>query len=232
MVVEQTARGERAYDIYSRLLKERVIFIVGEVEDQMANLVVAQLLFLESENPDKDIHLYVNRGRRSDGGLAIYDTMQFIKPTSARSAWGRPLDGAVLAAGAKGKRALPHSQIRSTSRSAVFRPGDRRRDPRARDPRCEEPPEQDPRTHRPAARKISGPRPRQFHERGQARDYGIVDGVLESAASRRSWARIERDSAGASRGNWLSQKGFYRPKPACYIGWQPASRPTRGATHG
>ena len=81
MVVEQTARGERAYDIYSRLLKERVIFIVGEVDDQMANLVVAQLLFLESENPDKDIHLYINSpGGAVTAGLAIYDTMQFIKP--------------------------------------------------------------------------------------------------------------------------------------------------------
>ncbi|MDZ4262794.1 MAG: ATP-dependent Clp protease proteolytic subunit, partial [Pseudomonadota bacterium] len=81
MVVEQTARGERAYDIYSRLLKERVIFLVGPVEDYMANLVVAQLLFLESENPDKDIHLYINSpGGAVTAGLAIYDTMQFIKP--------------------------------------------------------------------------------------------------------------------------------------------------------
>ncbi|MBM4225456.1 MAG: ATP-dependent Clp protease proteolytic subunit, partial [Gammaproteobacteria bacterium] len=81
MVVEQTARGERAYDIYSRLLKERVIFVVGAVEDQMANLIVAQLLFLESENPDKDISLYINSpGGSVSAGLAIYDTMQFIKP--------------------------------------------------------------------------------------------------------------------------------------------------------
>ena len=115
MVVEQTARGERAYDIYSRLLKERVIFIVGEVEDHMANLIVAQLLFLESENPDKDIHLYVNSpGGAVTAGLAIYDTMQFIKPDVSTICVGQAASmGAVLlAAGAKGKRfALPNSRI-------------------------------------------------------------------------------------------------------------------------
>jgi ATP-dependent Clp protease protease subunit len=115
MVVEQTARGERAYDIYSRLLKERVVFIVGEVEDQMANLIVAQLLFLESENPDKDIHLYINSpGGAVTAGLAIYDTMQFIKPDISTICVGQAASmGAVLlAAGAKGKRyALPHSRI-------------------------------------------------------------------------------------------------------------------------
>ena len=115
MVVEQTARGERAYDIYSRLLKERVIFIVGEVEDHMANLIVAQLLFLESENPDKDIHLYINSpGGAVTAGLAIYDTMQFIKPDVSTICVGQAASmGAVLlAAGAKGKRfALPHSRI-------------------------------------------------------------------------------------------------------------------------
>jgi ATP-dependent Clp protease protease subunit len=85
MVVEQTSRGERSYDIYSRLLKERVIFLVGQVEDHMANLVVAQLLFLESENPDKDIHLYINSpGGAVTAGMAIYDTMQFIKPDVSR----------------------------------------------------------------------------------------------------------------------------------------------------
>jgi ATP-dependent Clp protease protease subunit len=115
MVVEQTARGERAYDIYSRLLKERVVFIVGEVEDQMANLIVAQLLFLESENPDKDIHLYVNSpGGAVTAGLAIYDTMQFIKPDVSTICVGQAASmGAVLlAAGAKGKRfALPNSRV-------------------------------------------------------------------------------------------------------------------------
>jgi ATP-dependent Clp protease, protease subunit len=114
MVVEQTSRGERAYDIYSRLLKERVVFLVGPVEDYMANLVVAQLLFLESENPDKDIHLYINSpGGSVSAGLAIYDTMQFIKPDIGTICVGQAASmGAVLlAAGAKGKRyALPHSR--------------------------------------------------------------------------------------------------------------------------
>ncbi len=114
MVVEQTARGERAYDIYSRLLKERVIFLVGPVEDHMANLVVAQLLFLESENPDKDIHLYVNSpGGSVTAGLSIYDTMQFIKPDVSTLCIGQAASmGAVLlAGGSAGKRfALPHSR--------------------------------------------------------------------------------------------------------------------------
>jgi ATP-dependent Clp protease protease subunit len=101
MVVEQTARGERAYDIYSRLLKERVIFIVGQVEDHMANLVVAQLLFLESENPDKDIALYINSpGGSVSAGLSIYDTMQFIKPDVSTMCVGQAASmGAILLAG-------------------------------------------------------------------------------------------------------------------------------------
>ena len=115
MVVEQTARGERAYDIYSRLLKERVIFIVGQVEDHMANLVVAQLLFLESENPDKDIALYINSpGGSVSAGLSIYDTMQFIKPDVSTMCIGQAASmGAVLlSGGTKGKRyALPHSRV-------------------------------------------------------------------------------------------------------------------------
>lgn len=115
MVVEQTSRGERAYDIYSRLLKERVLFLVGPVEDHVANLVVAQLLFLESENPDKDIHFYINSpGGSVSAGLAIYDTMQFIKPDVSTLCIGQAASmGAVLlAAGAKGKRyALPHSRV-------------------------------------------------------------------------------------------------------------------------
>jgi ATP-dependent Clp protease protease subunit len=115
MVVEQTARGERAYDIYSRLLKERVIFIVGPIEDHMANLVVAQLLFLESENPDKDIALYINSpGGSVSAGLSIYDTMQFIKPDVSTMCVGQAASmGAVLlAGGAKGKRyCLPHSRV-------------------------------------------------------------------------------------------------------------------------
>lgn len=115
MVVEQSARGERAYDIYSRLLKERVIFLVGQVEDNMANLIVAQLLFLESENPDKDISLYINSpGGSVTAGLAIYDTMQFIKPDVNTYCMGQAASmGAVLlAAGAPKKRfALPNSRV-------------------------------------------------------------------------------------------------------------------------
>lgn len=115
MVVEQSGRGERAYDIYSRLLKERVIFMVGEVNDQTANLVVAQLLFLESENPDKDISLYINSpGGSVSSGLAMYDTMQFIKPDVSTLCMGMAasMGAFLLAAGAKGKRlALPNSRI-------------------------------------------------------------------------------------------------------------------------
>jgi len=115
IVVEQSARGERAYDIYSRLLKERVVFVVGPVEDQVANLVVAQLLFLESENPDKDIHLYINSpGGIVSSGLAIYDTMQYIKPDVSTMCVGQAasMGALLLAGGAKGKRfCLPHSRI-------------------------------------------------------------------------------------------------------------------------
>ncbi|MFI9654009.1 ATP-dependent Clp endopeptidase proteolytic subunit ClpP [Guyparkeria sp. GHLCS8-2] len=115
MVVEQSSRGERAYDIYSRLLKERVIFIVGPIEDQMANLIVAQLLFLESENPDKDIHLYINSpGGVVTAGMAIYDTMQFIKPDVSTLCIGQAasMGSFLLAGGAEGKRyALPNSRI-------------------------------------------------------------------------------------------------------------------------
>ncbi len=115
MVVEQTARGERAYDIFSRLLKERVVFIVGPIEDHMANLVVAQLLFLESENPDKDISLYINSpGGAVTAGMAIYDTMQFIKPDVGTLCVGQAasMGALLLAGGAKGKRfVLPHSRV-------------------------------------------------------------------------------------------------------------------------
>lgn len=115
IVVEQTARGERSYDIYSRLLKERVVFVVGPVDDYMANVVVAQLLFLESENPDKDVALYINSpGGVVSAGLAIYDTMQFIKPDVSTICIGQAASmGAILlTGGAKGKRySLPHSRI-------------------------------------------------------------------------------------------------------------------------
>ncbi|WP_425056850.1 ATP-dependent Clp endopeptidase proteolytic subunit ClpP [Pseudomonas abyssi] len=115
MVIEQSARGERSYDIYSRLLKERVIFLVGQVEDYMANLVVAQLLFLESENPDKDIHLYINSpGGSVTAGMAIYDTMQFIKPNVSTLCIGQAcsMGALLLAGGAEGKRfCLPHARM-------------------------------------------------------------------------------------------------------------------------
>lgn len=115
IVIEQTARGERSFDIYSRLLKEHVIFLVGQVEDHMANLIVAQLLFLESENPDKDIHLYINSpGGAVTAGLAIYDTMQFIKPDVSTMCIGQAasMGALLLAGGALGKRfCLPHSRM-------------------------------------------------------------------------------------------------------------------------
>ncbi len=115
IVVEQSARGERSYDIYSRLLKERVVFLCGPVEDLVANVVVAQLLFLESENPDKDIHLYINSpGGMVSAGLAIYDTMQFIKPDVSTLCIGQAasMGALLLAGGAKGKRyMLPHSRV-------------------------------------------------------------------------------------------------------------------------
>lgn len=115
MVIEQTARGERSFDIYSRLLKERVIFLVGQVEDHMANLIVAQMLFLESENPDKDIHLYINSpGGSVTAGMSIYDTMQFIKPNVSTMCIGQAcsMGAFLLTAGAAGKRyALPNSRV-------------------------------------------------------------------------------------------------------------------------
>ncbi|MCP0914132.1 MULTISPECIES: ATP-dependent Clp endopeptidase proteolytic subunit ClpP [Legionella] len=115
MVIEQTSRGERSYDIYSRLLKERIIFLLGEVEDHMANLVVAQLLFLESENPDKDISIYINSpGGVVTAGLAIYDTMQFIKPDVSTLCIGQAASAAalLLCAGAEGKRyCLPNARV-------------------------------------------------------------------------------------------------------------------------
>ena len=124
MVVEQTARGERAYDIYSRLLKERVVFIVGPVEDHMANLIVAQLLYLESENPDKDIHLYINSpGGSVTAGLSIYDTMQFINSDISTICVGQAasMGALLLGGGTKGKRfALPHSRVMMHQPSAGF----------------------------------------------------------------------------------------------------------------
>src|SRR5476651_923262 len=124
IVVEQTARGERAYDIYSRLLKERVIFIVGAIDDYIANIVVAQMLFLESENPEKDVSLYINSpGGIVTAGLAIYDTMQFIKPDVSTICVGQAasMGAFLLAAGSKGKRyALPNSRVMIHQPSAGF----------------------------------------------------------------------------------------------------------------
>ena len=124
MVVEQTARGERAYDIYSRLLKERVVFIVGPVEDHMANLIVAQLLYLESENPDKDIHLYINSpGGSVTAGLSVYDTMQFINCDISTICVGQAasMGALLLGGGAAGKRfALPHSRVMMHQPSAGY----------------------------------------------------------------------------------------------------------------
>jgi ATP-dependent Clp protease protease subunit len=124
MVVEQTARGERAYDIYSRLLKDRLVFIVGPVEDHMANLIVAQLLFLESENADKDIHLYINSpGGNVTSGLSIYDTMQFVNCDVSTICVGQAasMGALLLAGGTKGKRyALPHSRIMVHQPSAGY----------------------------------------------------------------------------------------------------------------
>ena len=124
MVVEQTARGERAYDIYSRLLKERLIFVVGPVEDQMANLIVAQLLYLESENPDKDIQLYINSpGGTVSSGLSIYDTMQFVNCDVSTICIGQAasMGALLLGGGAHGKRyALPHSRIMMHQPSAGY----------------------------------------------------------------------------------------------------------------
>lgn len=115
IVVEQTSKGERSYDIYSRLLKDRIIFVTGEIEDHMANLIIAQLLFLESEDPDKDVHLYINSpGGSVSAGLAIYDTMQYIRPDVSTICVGMAASMAsvLLAAGTKGKRfALPHSRV-------------------------------------------------------------------------------------------------------------------------
>ena len=135
MVVEQTSRGERAYDIYSRLLKERLIFLVGPIDDHMANVVVAQLLFLESENPEKDINIYINSpGGVVTAGMAIYDTMQYIKPNVSTTCIGQAasMGALLLAAGEAGKRyALPNSRDDPPAAGRLPGPGHRHRHPRA-----------------------------------------------------------------------------------------------------
>ena len=159
MVIEQSGRGERAYDIYSRLLRERIVFLVGPVNDSVASLVMAQMLFLESENPDKDIFFYINSpGGSVSAGLAIYDTMQFIKPEVSTMCIGMAasMGAFLLAAGAKGKRlALPNSRVmihQPSGRRAG--PGHRHRNPGARNPEAARIAQRDPgRTHRAADRQ-------------------------------------------------------------------------------
>jgi len=189
MVVEQTPRGERAFDIYSRLLKERVIFIVGPIEDHMANLVVAQLLFLESENPDKDIHLYINSpGGVITSGLSILDTMRFIKPDVSTLCIGQAASmGAVLlAAGKKGKRfALPHSRVMIHQPSGGTQGQATDIEIQAREilymrerlnkvmAEC---------TGQPMDKIARDVERDLFMSADQAKDYGIIDGILERRA--------------------------------------------------
>ena len=159
MVIEQNHRGERAYDIYSRLLKDRIIFLGGEIDDDIANLVIAQLLFLEAEDPDKDIYLYVNSpGGSVTSGLAIYDTMQYIRPDVATLCIGQAASMAavLLAAGAKGKRiALPNARvmIHQPWTGGIQGPGNGHRHPGAGDPESPRPHQRDPGPpHGPGAR--------------------------------------------------------------------------------
>ena len=186
MVIEQSGRGERAYDIYSRLLKERVVFLVGPVTEVTANLILAQMLFLESENPDKDIHLYVNSpGGAVTAGLAIYDTMQFIKPDVSTICVGQAASmGAVLlAAGAKGKRfALPHSRIMVHQPLGGFHGQATDVEIHAREILDARRRLNDILSHHTGQPldKIGRDTDRDnFMSGEQARDYGIVDGVLE-----------------------------------------------------
>ena len=206
IVIEQSGRGERAYDIYSRLLRERIIFLVGPVNDGTANLVVAQMLFLESENPDKDIFLYINSpGGSVSAGLSIYDTMQFIKPDVSTLCMGMAasMGSFLLMAGAKGKRsALPNS--RDHAPPALGRcagPGHRHRDPGARDhqdPRAAQPHLR--RSHRPdlrAHRRRHGARLLDVAHRG--RDYGLIDQVHRQARLSRAVPERDRSSGPISR---------------------------------
>ena len=165
IVVEQSARGERSYDIYSRLLKERVVFLCGPVDDLVSNVVVAQLLFLESENPDKDIHLYINSpGGMVTAGLAVYDTMQFVKPDVSTMCVGQAasMGALLLAGGAKGKRyCLPHSRMMIHQPLGGFQG-------------------QASHTGQPLERIRADTDRDRFMEAGEAREYGLVDEVLEA----------------------------------------------------
>ena len=194
MVVEQSARGERAYDIYSRLLKERVIFLVGPVEDYVANLIVAQLLFLESENPDKDIHFYINSpGGSVSAGLAIYDTMQFVKPARERpcvSARRRAWAPCCWPAAVPAKRHLsaPLAGHDPPAAGRLSGPGVGHRHPRARDPESAGKAQPDPfQPQRTADRDDRGRhRPRSLHERRRGTaEYGIIDTVLSERQNAR-----------------------------------------------
>lgn len=186
MVVEQTARGERAYDIYSRLLKERVIFLVGPIDDYMANVIVAQMLFLESENPDKDISLYINSpGGAVTAGLAIYDTMQFIRPDVSTICVGQAasMGALLLCAGAKGKRySLPHSRVMIHQPLGGFSGQASDIDIHAREIlRIREYLNgiMAKHTGQPVERVAKDCDRDNFMGPAEARDYGLVDGVLE-----------------------------------------------------
>ena len=187
MVVEQTSRGERAYDIYSRLLKERVVFLVGPVEDHVANLIVAQLLFLESENPEKDIHFYINSpGGSVSAGLAVYDTMQFIKPDVSTMCVGQAasMGALLLAGGAAGKRfCLPHSRVMIHQPLGGFQGQATDIDIHAREIlKAREKLNQILVSHTgQSARKIQQDTERdKFLSSEEARKYGLVDAVLSS----------------------------------------------------
>jgi ATP-dependent Clp protease protease subunit len=191
IVVEQTARGERAYDIYSRLLKERVVFLCGPVDDLVSNVVVAQLLFLESENPDKDIHLYINSpGGLVTAGLAVYDTMQFVKPDVSTMCVGQAasMGALLLAGGAKGKRyCLPHSRMMIHQPLGGFQGQASDIDIHAREIlRTRERLNEILASHtgQPLERIQTDTDRDRFMEAGEAKDYGLVDGVLEAREPR------------------------------------------------
>lgn len=198
MVVEQTSRGERSYDIFSRLLKERVVFVVGPVEDQVANLVVAQLLFLESENPDKDIHLYINSpGGSVSAGLSMYDTMQFIRPDVSTICMGQAasMGAFLLSGGAKGKRfCLPHSRMMIHQPLAGFQGQASDIDIHAREVLATK-----DRLNKLLAAHTGQPLERieqdtdrdYFMSGAEAADYGLIDSVLE----RREPSAAPEDSA-------------------------------------
>ena len=191
IVVEQSARGERSYDIYSRLLKERVVFLCGPVDDLVSNVVVAQLLFLESENPDKDIHLYINSpGGMVTAGLAVYDTMQFVKPDVSTMCVGQAasMGALLLAGGAKGKRyCLPHSRMMIHQPLGGFQGQASDIDIHAKEIlRTRERLNAILASHtgQPLERIRTDTDRDRFMEAGEARDYGLVDEVLEARETR------------------------------------------------